>query len=70
VRLRTGETSGKSFLFAMFHGGGNVHLILPVVAKLTTRGHRVRVLAGPRIWVTSSAPSRHELEALATESGA
>jgi UDP:flavonoid glycosyltransferase YjiC (YdhE family) len=36
-------------LFAMFQGGGNIPLILPVAAELVARGHRVRVLAGPNI---------------------
>jgi len=38
------------FLFAMYQGGGNVPLIAPVVARLVTRGHTVRVLAGPSIF--------------------
>jgi UDP:flavonoid glycosyltransferase YjiC (YdhE family) len=37
------------FLFAMFQGGGNIPLILPVAAQLVARGHDVRVLAGPGI---------------------
>jgi len=37
------------FLFAMFQGGGNIPLILPVAAQLVARGHHVRVLAGPSI---------------------
>ena len=37
------------FLFAMFQGGGNIPLILPVAAQLVARGHDVRVLAGPSI---------------------
>jgi UDP:flavonoid glycosyltransferase YjiC (YdhE family) len=36
-------------LFAMFEGGGNLSLILPVVARLVDRGHDVRVLAGPNV---------------------
>ncbi len=39
----------RRFLFAMFQGGGNIPLILPVVARLVTAGHTVRVLAGPGI---------------------
>jgi MGT family glycosyltransferase len=62
--MRAGETAGKSFLFAMFHGGGNVHLILPVAARLTARGHRVRVLAGPRIWVSRPPPTTPLLDAV------
>src|SRR6266545_1411004 len=37
------------FLFAMFQGGGNIPLILPIAAELVARGHAVRVLAGPGI---------------------
>ncbi len=62
--MRAGETAGKSSLFAMFHGGGNLHLILPVVARLTARGHHVRVLAGPRIWVSRPPPTTPLLDAV------
>lgn len=50
--MATGTSLGSkpaSFLFAMFQGGGNIPLILPVAAELVARGHRVRVLAGPSI---------------------
>ncbi len=67
--MGTGETSSKSFLFAMFHGGGNVHLIMPVVGKLAARGHRVRVLAGPRLWVPRPPPTTPLLDAV-TRAGA
>src|SRR5712692_7045057 len=40
--------SGR-FLFAMWGGGGNVPPILAVARRLTSRGHRVRVLAGPSV---------------------
>jgi len=33
----------------MFQGGGNIPLIMPIVAELVARGHDVRVLAGPGI---------------------
>src|SRR6185503_18426071 len=33
----------------MFQGGGNIPLLLPVVKCLVSRGHHVRVLAGPGI---------------------
>lgn len=36
-------------LFAMFQGGGNIPLIMPVVARLVARGHQVRVMAGPGV---------------------
>ncbi|MGE3908501.1 MAG: glycosyltransferase [Chloroflexota bacterium] len=50
--MAIGRSSGSklaSFLFAMFQGGGNIPLILPVAAELVARGHQVRVLAGPNI---------------------
>ena len=37
----------KQFLFAMFQGSGNIPPILAVAHQLVTRGHHVRVLAGP-----------------------
>lgn len=46
-----------SFLFAMFQGGGNVPLILPIVRRLAARGHHVHVLAGPLIWVPRPPPA-------------
>lgn len=39
----------RRFLFAMFQGGGNIPLILPIAGRLVARGHQVRVLAGPGI---------------------
>jgi UDP:flavonoid glycosyltransferase YjiC (YdhE family) len=33
----------------MFQGGGNIPLIMPIVAELVRRGHDVRVIAGPGI---------------------
>ena len=36
-------------LFAMFEGGGNLSLILPIVGRMVERGHDVRVLAGPNV---------------------
>src|SRR3954469_23823219 len=36
-------------LAAVFQGGGNIPLILPVLAELAARGHAVRVVAGPGI---------------------
>jgi UDP:flavonoid glycosyltransferase YjiC (YdhE family) len=43
------EDSKLRFLFAMFQGGGNVPLIMPIVSELVSRGHEVRILAGPGI---------------------
>jgi UDP:flavonoid glycosyltransferase YjiC (YdhE family) len=37
----------KQFLFAMFQGSGNIPPILTVAHQLVTRGHSVRILAGP-----------------------
>ncbi len=37
------------FLFAMFQGGGNIPLIMPIIAELVGRGHEVRILAGPGV---------------------
>jgi UDP:flavonoid glycosyltransferase YjiC (YdhE family) len=36
-------------LFAMFQGGGNIPLIMPVAARLAARGHQVRIMAGPGV---------------------
>ena len=36
-------------LFAMFQGGGNIPLVLPVVRRLVARGHQVRIVAGPGV---------------------
>jgi MGT family glycosyltransferase len=46
---RSPDDRRARFLFAMFQGGGNIPLILPVAAELVARGHQVRVLAGPGI---------------------
>src|SRR6266542_6995904 len=37
----------RELLFALFQGGGNLALILPIVKTAVARGHTVRVLAGP-----------------------
>ncbi len=69
LRFRRSAMTGRhhrSFLFAMFHGGGNVHLILPIVRRLAARGHEVRVLAGPRIWAARPPPTETFLEAVTT----
>jgi hypothetical protein len=42
-------TDGRHILMAMFQGGGNIPLLLPIVARLVTLGHRVRVLVGPGV---------------------
>jgi UDP:flavonoid glycosyltransferase YjiC (YdhE family) len=43
------ESARVRFLFAMFQGGGNIPLIVPIVADLVKRGHYVRIIAGPGI---------------------
>jgi hypothetical protein len=49
-RQRSANRNGaRRFLFAMFQGGGNIPLIMPIVAELVARGHDVRVLAGPGV---------------------
>jgi hypothetical protein len=40
---------GRQILMAMFQGGGNIPQLLPIVARLVARGHRVRVLVGPGV---------------------
>lgn len=42
-------TGSAQVLVAMFQGGGNIPLILPVVTRLVARGHQVRVVAGPGV---------------------
>ena len=38
-----------SILACMFQGGGNVPLILPILAELIARGHIVRIMVGPGV---------------------
>src|SRR5512145_2036177 len=40
---------GRHILMAMFQGGGNIPQLLPIVTRLVTLGHRVRVLVGPGV---------------------
>jgi UDP:flavonoid glycosyltransferase YjiC (YdhE family) len=42
-------TDRRNILMAMFQGGGNIPQLLPIVARLVTLGHRVRVLVGPGV---------------------
>jgi UDP:flavonoid glycosyltransferase YjiC (YdhE family) len=42
-------TTSVRILFAMFQGGGNIPLIMPVVTRLVARGHQVRIMAGPGV---------------------
>jgi hypothetical protein len=34
-------------LAAMFQGGGNIPVLMPVMAGLVAEGHNLRILAGP-----------------------
>jgi len=52
-------------LFAVFQGGGNLALILPIVKKAVARGHSVRVLAGPGIWRSRAVVRASLLERIA-----
>lgn len=36
-------------LAAMFQGGGNIPLLMPVIGHLIERGHHVRIMAGPGV---------------------
>jgi hypothetical protein len=45
-------TDGRHVLMAMFQGGGNIPLLLPIVTRLVARGHRVRVLWFPNTHIT------------------
>ncbi len=36
-------------LAAMFQGGGNIPLLMPVMERLVERGHRLRIMAGPGV---------------------
>jgi hypothetical protein len=40
---------GRHVLMAMFQGGGNIPLLLPIVTRLVARRHWVRVLVGPGV---------------------
>lgn len=42
-------TKPARVLGAMFQGGGNVPLIMPIMARLVERGHSVRIMAGPGV---------------------
>ena len=57
-------------LVAMFQGGGNIPLILPIVSRLASRGHRVRVLAGPGVRASRSPISPRFLQRVAATGAA
>ena len=52
-------TDGRNILMAMFQGGGNIPLLLPIVTRLVTLGHRVRVLVGPGVRRSRLPVSEH-----------
>jgi len=62
------QQSGQplAILFAMFQGGGNIPLILPVARSLVARGHTVRILAGPGVRASRTPISPRFLEHIAT----
>lgn len=57
-------TDGRNVLVAMFQGGGNIPQLLPIVARLVTLGHRVRVLVGPGVRRSRLPVSEHLLRSL------
>lgn len=57
-------------LVAMFQGGGNIPLILPIVSRLASRGHRVRVLAGPGVRASRAPISPRFLQRVAATGAA
>lgn len=46
-------------LIAMFQGGGNIPLLMPVVTRLATLGHRVRFIVGPGVRPSRLPVSEH-----------
>ena len=44
-----GRPSSARVLAAVFQGGGNIPLMLPVLAELAARGHAVQAIAGPGV---------------------
>ena len=56
-------------LFALFQGGANIALIVPIVSRAVARGHAVRVLLGPGVW-QSRLPVSEALRERITASGA
>lgn len=56
-------------LAALFQGGGNIPLIMPVLEQLIARGHVVRIMAGPGVR-RSRLPVSADLEKRIASSGA
>ena len=46
-------------LVAMFQGGGNIPLLLPIATRLATLGHRVRFIVGPGVRPSRLPVSEH-----------
>jgi MGT family glycosyltransferase len=57
-------------LCAMFQGGGNVPLLMPIVVRLVERGHTVRVMAGPGVRRSRLPVSAEFLHQIATSGAA
>jgi MGT family glycosyltransferase len=58
------------FLVAMFQGGGNVPLLLPIMTRLAALGHHVRFIVGPgvrRSRLPLSEPLVRSLRAISTD---
>jgi hypothetical protein len=43
------KRGGARILAAMFQGGGNIPLLMPVMGRLIERGHHLRIMAGPGV---------------------
>jgi hypothetical protein len=41
-------------LAALFQGGGNIPLLMPILDRLIARGHAVRIMVGPAQWCAQS----------------
>jgi hypothetical protein len=52
-------TDERNLLMAMFQGEGNIPQLLPIVTRLVTLGHRVRVLVGPGVRRSRLPVSEH-----------
>lgn len=76
---RPGESSMASMsqsrprrvvLVAMFQGGGNIPRIPPILSRLVSRGHRVRVIVGPALAKEDAAgAAAEEIESIVRSEG-
>jgi UDP:flavonoid glycosyltransferase YjiC (YdhE family) len=58
--VEKGDAVGRSrLLVAMFQGGGNVPLLLPIVTRLAALGHHVRFMVGPGVRRSRLPVSEH-----------